>query len=104
MLRTQPNIIITGTPGTGKSTHCEQLAEKTGMHHLSINDVVKKHNIGEASNDPDDPNLQIVDFSDEFAGHPEWLDAGGPHLTPAGQLAFAKLITDAVDEFHVDGS
>lgn len=48
------------------------------------------------------PNLQIVDFSDEFAGHPAWLDAGGPHLTPAGQLAFAKLITDAVDEFHVE--
>jgi acyl-CoA thioesterase I len=49
------------------------------------------------------PNLRIVDFSDEFAGHPEWLDAGGPHLTPAGQLAFADLITEAVDEFHVDG-
>ena len=47
------------------------------------------------------PNLEIVDFSDEFAGHPEWLDAGGPHLTPVGQLEFAKLITDAVDEFHV---
>jgi adenylate kinase len=62
MMRTQPNIIITGTPGTGKSTHCEQLAEKTGMHHLSINDVVKKHNIGEASDDPEDPNLQIIDW------------------------------------------
>ena len=47
------------------------------------------------------PNLEIVDFSDEFAGHPGWLDAGGPHLTPVGQLEFAKLITDAVDEFHV---
>lgn len=61
MLRTEPNIIITGTPGTGKTTHCEELASKTNLHHLSINDVVKKHNIGEASDDPDDPNLQIVD-------------------------------------------
>ena len=50
------------------------------------------------------PNLEIVDFSDEFAGHPGWLDAGGPHLTPVGQLEFAKLITDAVDEFHVADS
>jgi lysophospholipase L1-like esterase len=48
-------------------------------------------------------NVRIVDFSDEFAGHPAWLDAGGPHLTPAGQLAFARLITDAVDKFHVKG-
>ena len=61
MLRTEPNIIITGTPGTGKTSHAEELATKTGLHHLSVNDVVKKHNIGEASDDPDDPNLQIVD-------------------------------------------
>src|SRR4029450_3779158 len=48
------------------------------------------------------PKLQIVDFSDEFHGHPEWLETGGPHLTPAGQLHFAKLIQDAVDEFKVE--
>lgn len=41
MTRTQPNIIITGTPGVGKTTHCEQLAEKTGLKHLSVNEVVK---------------------------------------------------------------
>ncbi|OQO04469.1 hypothetical protein B0A48_09391 [Cryoendolithus antarcticus] len=61
MLRTSPNIIITGTPGVGKTTHCEELASKSGLHHLSINDVVKKHNIGESSNDPEDPNTKIVD-------------------------------------------
>lgn len=61
MLRTSPNIIITGTPGVGKTTHCEELAQKSGLKHLSINDVVKQHNIGEKSDDPDDPNLQIVD-------------------------------------------
>lgn len=61
MLRTDPNIIITGTPGVGKTTHCEELARKTGLHHLSINDIVKKHNIGETSTDPDDPNVKIVD-------------------------------------------
>ncbi|EME81837.1 uncharacterized protein MYCFIDRAFT_211471 [Pseudocercospora fijiensis CIRAD86] len=61
MLRTSPNIIITGTPGVGKTTHCEELAQRTGLHHLSINEVVKKHNIGETSNDPDDPKTKIVD-------------------------------------------
>lgn len=61
ILRSDPNIIITGTPGVGKTTHCEELARKTGLHHLDINAVVKKHNIGESSNDLDDPNTKIVD-------------------------------------------
>jgi broad-specificity NMP kinase len=39
--RTQPNIIVTGTPGVGKTSHCELLAQKTSLKHLSINDVVK---------------------------------------------------------------
>ncbi len=41
MSRTQPNIIITGTPGTGKTSHCEMLAERTGLKHISVNQVVK---------------------------------------------------------------
>lgn len=45
----------------GKTVTCEELAKKTGLHHLSINDVVKKHGIGEQSQDPDDPKVQIVD-------------------------------------------
>ncbi|KAF1817738.1 P-loop containing nucleoside triphosphate hydrolase protein [Dissoconium aciculare CBS 342.82] len=61
ILRTDPNIIITGTPGVGKTTHCQELAAKTGLYYLDINEVVKKHNIGEALDDLDDPNLQIVD-------------------------------------------
>ena len=41
-MRTEPNIIVTGTPGTGKTTHCEILAQNTGLKHLSINDIVKE--------------------------------------------------------------
>ncbi len=41
MSRSQPNIIITGTPGTGKTSHCELLAERTGLKHISVNQVVK---------------------------------------------------------------
>ena len=40
-MRTSPNIVVTGTPGVGKTTHCELLAERTGLRHLSVNDVVK---------------------------------------------------------------
>ncbi|KAK2749166.1 hypothetical protein FQN57_006781 [Myotisia sp. PD_48] len=41
MLLTLPNIIITGTPGVGKTVHCEQLAQETKLKHLSINKIVK---------------------------------------------------------------
>ncbi|MCJ1472858.1 factor activating pos9 [Lambiella insularis] len=42
MTRNQPNIIITGTPGVGKTSHAELLAQGTGLEHLSINQVVKE--------------------------------------------------------------
>ena len=41
-MRTSPNIIVTGTPGVGKTVHCEQLAEETGLKHLSVNKIVKE--------------------------------------------------------------
>jgi adenylate kinase len=43
-MRTQPNIIITGTPGVGKSSHCEQLAASTGLKHLSISALATERN------------------------------------------------------------
>jgi len=42
MARTQPNIIITGTPGVGKTSHCELLAQTSGLKHLPVNQVVKE--------------------------------------------------------------
>ena len=51
MTRTLPNIIITGTPGVGKTSHCEQVAERTGLKHLSINQVVKDRECHEGWDD-----------------------------------------------------
>lgn len=44
MARKNPNIIVTGTPGVGKTSHAEMLAEKTGLKHLSINKVAEENN------------------------------------------------------------
>lgn len=40
-MRRSPNVIITGTPGVGKTVHCEKLAQEVGLRHLSINQVAK---------------------------------------------------------------
>ncbi|GMH47458.1 hypothetical protein TrLO_g2707 [Triparma laevis f. longispina] len=39
--RAKPNILITGTPGTGKSTTSADIAEALGFAHLNVGDIVK---------------------------------------------------------------
>jgi adenylate kinase len=39
--RSIPNILVTGTPGVGKSTLCEQLAERTGLEWLELIDEME---------------------------------------------------------------
>ena len=50
-MRKSPNIIVTGTPGVGKTTHCEALAERTGLRHLSVNQIVKEKDCHEGWDD-----------------------------------------------------
>ncbi len=39
--RKQPNILVTGTPGTGKTTTSELLALSSGLEHINIGTLVK---------------------------------------------------------------
>ncbi|KAL1915552.1 uncharacterized protein VTP21DRAFT_6676 [Calcarisporiella thermophila] len=45
--RKQPNILVTGTPGTGKTTTCEMIAEQTGLEHINIGQLVKERGLHE---------------------------------------------------------
>ncbi|CAM9181730.1 unnamed protein product [Sphacelaria rigidula] len=36
-----PNVLITGTPGTGKTCTSQQIAERTGLNHINVSDVVR---------------------------------------------------------------
>ena len=40
-MRRSPNVVITGTPGVGKTTHCDIIARHTGLKHLSVNKLVE---------------------------------------------------------------
>ncbi|KAL9271231.1 Adenylate kinase isoenzyme 6-like protein [Drosera capensis] len=40
--RTKPNILITGTPGTGKTTMSSALAEAAGLRHIEVGELVKQ--------------------------------------------------------------
>ncbi|GKV20640.1 hypothetical protein SLEP1_g30737 [Rubroshorea leprosula] len=43
--RQRPNKLVTGTPGTGKTTTSTALAEATQLRHLNIGDLVKEKNL-----------------------------------------------------------
>lgn len=51
MARKSPNIILTGTPGVGKTTHAEQLARATGLKHVSVNQIVKDEGFHEGKDE-----------------------------------------------------
>ncbi|KAJ0396436.1 hypothetical protein ATCC90586_000379 [Pythium insidiosum] len=46
MTRRLPNILVTGTPGTGKTTMCQLLAERgEGLQHVNVGDLVKERGL-----------------------------------------------------------
>ncbi|KAL9007257.1 MAG: hypothetical protein Q9188_000060 [Gyalolechia gomerana] len=45
--RSKPNIIITGTPGVGKTSLCETLIDTTDLQHLSVNRIAKERDCHE---------------------------------------------------------
>ncbi|KAI8966955.1 AAA domain-containing protein [Mycotypha africana] len=47
MERSLPNILVTGTPGTGKTTTSEMIAEATGLKHVNVGELVKTQQLHE---------------------------------------------------------
>lgn len=47
----RPNILITGTPGTGKTTTAEQAAERIGFRYVGVGELVKAHECFEGRDD-----------------------------------------------------
>ncbi|KAF1998884.1 P-loop containing nucleoside triphosphate hydrolase protein [Amniculicola lignicola CBS 123094] len=70
MSRQNPNIVITGTPGVGKTTHAEQLAQTLGFTHLSVNQIVKDEGFHEGRDE--ETGSWIVD-EDKLLDHLESL-------------------------------
>lgn len=41
----RPNVLITGTPGVGKTTLSRHLAEQLGLRHINVGDFAKERNL-----------------------------------------------------------
>ena len=47
-MRNAPNILITGTPGTGKSSLAEMLMHNfDGLQHLNMSEVIKERGLAD---------------------------------------------------------
>mmetsp|Transcript_4813 Transcript_4813/g.13916 ORF Transcript_4813/g.13916 Transcript_4813/m.13916 type:complete len:186 (+) Transcript_4813:156-713(+) len=55
--RTRPFVLVTGTPGTGKTTTASLIAERTGMQHVSVGELIKELKCYEGRDEELDTNV-----------------------------------------------
>jgi adenylate kinase len=52
-----PNILITGTPGTGKTQTAQQAAERTGLNHVNVGELIKANSCYEETDESFDTKM-----------------------------------------------
>ncbi|KAF5197342.1 Adenylate kinase isoenzyme 6-like protein [Thalictrum thalictroides] len=55
--RKKPNILVTGTPGVGKTTTSSLLADATQLNHINIGELVKQKNLHDGWDDEFDCHI-----------------------------------------------
>jgi len=93
-MRSHPNIIICGTPGVGKTSHCEHLLQETDLKHLPINKVAEERGCYDGHDD--EMNCWIID-EDKLADalEPE-LEEGGYLIDWHDCIPFSEDLVDLV--------
>lgn len=74
----KPNILVTGTPGTGKTSLASLIAERTGLKHVCVGDVIKEYDCHESRDEALDTYIldddKLIDVLEE---EPFRIDDGG---------------------------
>ncbi|OZJ06154.1 hypothetical protein BZG36_01043 [Bifiguratus adelaidae] len=72
-----PSILVTGTPGTGKTTTSEMIANATGLEHIDVGKLCKEKNMYES---------YMEDFDTHVLDEDKLLDELEEVLAPGGKV------------------
>ncbi|CAH1797791.1 unnamed protein product [Owenia fusiformis] len=102
MAKHGPNILLTGTPGTGKTTLGQELAERTGLSYINVGDLAKEKNLYEGYDE--EYNCNILDEDqvvDELEDH---MENGGRIIDYHGCEFFPERWFDIVFVLRTDNT
>ncbi|CAJ2633628.1 unnamed protein product [Trifolium pratense] len=100
--RKKPNILVTGTPGTGKTTMSTALAEATQLNHINIGDLVKEKKLHDGWDDELDSYILNEDLvCDELE---DIMEEGGNIVDYHGCDFFPERWFDCVVVLQTDNS
>ncbi|KAJ1675492.1 factor activating pos9, partial [Spiromyces aspiralis] len=75
--RKYPNVLITGTPGTGKTTTAELVEAATGLKQIIVGDMVKEHGLHDGYNE---------EFDTYMLNEDKLLDEMEPMMAEGGKV------------------
>eukprot|EP00522_Entomoneis_paludosa_P006036 CAMPEP_0172440932 /NCGR_PEP_ID=MMETSP1065-20121228/1548_1 /TAXON_ID=265537 /ORGANISM="Amphiprora paludosa, Strain CCMP125" /LENGTH=199 /DNA_ID=CAMNT_0013190053 /DNA_START=147 /DNA_END=746 /DNA_ORIENTATION=+ len=85
--RRRPNVLVTGTPGVGKTSTASMIAERLGMKHFCVGDLVREHSCVEGRDESLETNILDED---------KLLDAMEPMIQDAEEEGVGCVV-----DFHV---
>ena len=91
--RKKPNILITGTPGTGKTSTGDMVAKATQMKLLELSDMVKELKLHDGYDE--EYKCWIIDEDKVCDELEPLMQEGGNVLCYHGRLACASLLVSA---------
>ncbi|XP_065165112.1 adenylate kinase isoenzyme 6-like [Atheta coriaria] len=100
--RNKPNILVTGTPGVGKSLLCVKLAEITGMRWIDVSKVAVENNCLEEFDQ--EYNCPILDEDKLMDGLEESMSLGGNIVDYHSCEFFPERWFDIVFVLRVDNT